>query len=367
MRRALLAAAAAGITVISCGPTHAVSDDAVLAPIGETAPVPNESDDSAIWKHPTDPARSLIIGTDKIEGVGGLYVFDLDGRRRQTIAPLDRPNNVDVEYGVAIGGRVQDIAVVTERKQRRLRLFGIDDSGRLTDLAPAGLPVHTGTMGDEAEPMGVGIFKRPSDGAVFVVVSPKAGPRDGYLAQYRLADDAGGVPALTLIRRFGAFSQVGPTPAALGEIEAVVVDDALGYVYYADERCCLRKYAVDPDAPDAGRELAAFGQSGYAGDREGLAILDDGHGGGFLVSVDQTRDRSSLLLYPRRGDGSDPHRHVLAKRLVTQSDATDGLDIRADLARAGRFEGLLVMMHDARRSFRLYDVAAVLAGPPATP
>jgi 3-phytase len=351
---------AATLAALACGSPRVVAQNQAIAPIGETAPVPNESDDPAIWRHPTDPARSLILGTDKIEGIGGLYVFDLDGRLTQAIAPLDRPNNVDVEHGVAIAGQMRDIAVVTERKQRRLRLYGIDGDGRLTDLAPAGLPVLAGGTGEEGEPMGIGVFKRASDGAVFVVVSPKSGPKDGYLAQYRLADGEGGAPALTLVRRFGAFSQVGPTPAALGEIEAVVVDDALGYVYYADERCCLRKYAADPDAPDASRELAAFGQSGYAGDREGLAIFDDGRGGGYLVSVDQTVGRSALLLYPRRGEESDPHRHAVMRRLLTASDATDGLEIRADLVRSGGPRGLLVMMHDARRSFHLYDPAAIL-------
>ena len=38
----------------------------------------HDSDDPAIWLYPTDPSKSLIIGTDKDED-GALYVFDLNG------------------------------------------------------------------------------------------------------------------------------------------------------------------------------------------------------------------------------------------------------------------------------------------------
>ena len=63
----------------------------------------NDPDDPAIWIHPADPSKSLMLGTDKMESTGGLYVFGLDGALRQSIAPLDRPNNVDVEYGFRRG------------------------------------------------------------------------------------------------------------------------------------------------------------------------------------------------------------------------------------------------------------------------
>ena len=61
------------------------------------------SGDPALWVHPADPSKSLILGTDKQESTGGLYVFGLDGKLRQSIAPLDRPNNVDVEKGFSAG------------------------------------------------------------------------------------------------------------------------------------------------------------------------------------------------------------------------------------------------------------------------
>ena len=59
-------------------------------------------------------------------------------------------------------------------------------------------------------------------------------------------------------------------PTSHGEIEAVAVDDGLGYVYYADEERSIHKWHADPDAPGANRELAEFGMDGFAGDREGI-------------------------------------------------------------------------------------------------
>ena len=40
--------------------------------------------------------------------------------------------------------------------------------------------------------MGVGLYRRDRDDAIFAIVAPKTGPRDGYLWQYRLFHAGGG-------------------------------------------------------------------------------------------------------------------------------------------------------------------------------
>ena len=156
--------------------------------------------------------------------------------------------------------------MLTERLGRRLRVYAIarDGSG-LRDMSAGKMPILDGAAGDEGAPMGIGLYRRPKDGAIFAIVAPKAGPKKDYLWQYRLADDGTGRVGATFVRRFGAFSGV-------GEIEAIVVDDELGYVYYADESAGIHKWHADPDAPGAERELALFGTTGYQQDREGLGI-----------------------------------------------------------------------------------------------
>jgi 3-phytase len=343
------------IALLSLVNTTSFAQQPVL-PSVTTAAVPNDPDDPAIWIHPEDPARSLVIGTDKVEKTGGLYVFALDGSLRQRIAPLDRPNNVDVEYGVPFGDRRIDIAVLTERMQHRLRIFEIPLQGSpLRDLAPAGLPILAGQTGEASEPMGIALYKRPSDHSIFAIVSPKTGPSSGYLWQYRLTADAAGRVALQLVRRFGAFS-------GNGEIEAVVVDDELGYVYYSDESFGIRKYHADPDAPHAAQELAAFGQKVYQGDREGLAIYSTGPRTGFILSSDQISDGSRVRVYRREGTAGNPHQHVEIKSVLTAADDTDGLDVTS--RPLGNFpRGLLVMMNSKGKNFQLYSIDKVFDSP----
>ena len=59
-------------------------------------------DDPAVWVHPTDPSRSLLMGNDK----GGAFdTYDLDGTLVQRLS-FDTQfwGNVDVRQGVTIGG-----------------------------------------------------------------------------------------------------------------------------------------------------------------------------------------------------------------------------------------------------------------------
>jgi len=328
-----------------------------ISPALATDAVPTDPDDPALWV-PSDPDKTLVLVTDKVARTGGLYAFSLDGRLRSSIAPLDRPNNVDVEYNFRIDGRGLDVAVVTERLRHRLRVYGIraDGSG-LVDIAPHGVAVLAGQIGEAAEPMGIAIYRRPRDGAVFAIVAPKTGGTTGYLWQYRLEDVNGSVEG-RLVRRFGNFSRQGSAPDDIGEIEGVVVDDALGYVYYSDERFGIRKWHADPDHPDASRELAVFGTEGYVGDREGLAIYARPDGTGFLVSSDQIADGSRVMLYKREGEIGGPHHHPLVAVVPTPSDATDGLEVTS-LTLPGFPDGILVMMNSAAKNFLIYNWSAV--------
>ena len=230
---------------------------------------------------------------------GAIVAFGMDGQIRQLISGIDRPNNIDVEYGMQLGGRRVDLAVATERLARQLRIFQIDPAeGRLVDLG--GVPVLEGQAGEAGAPMGVALYRRARDGAVFAIVSPKEGPRQHYLWQYRLVDAGGGRVGARFVRRFGNFSAT--TVRAENEIESVAVDDALGYVYYSDEADGIHKWHADPDHADASRELAHFARSGFRGDREGLAIYALPDGTGYIVGTDQLDEDSEYHLYRERGN-----------------------------------------------------------------
>jgi 3-phytase len=202
--------------------------------------------------------------------------------------------------------------------------------------------------------MGIGLYRRPRDGAVFAIVAPKSGPATNYLWQYRLELDGAGGVRVTYVRRFGAFSGLGAAPGEDGEIEAVAVDDELGYVYYADERFGIRKWHADPDHPDAAHELAVFGTDGYTGDREGLALYTRPDGTGYLVSADQLPGATRLHVYPREGMPAEPHGHPRLAVVPTGADETDGLEVVSQPL-PGYPAGLLVMMNSGPRNFLLFD------------
>ena len=315
-----------------------------------TESVTDDPDDPAIWIHPQDPARSLIVGTNKVAAPrGALVVFDLDGKIRQTVAGLDRPNNVDIEYGLPLQDGPVDIAVATERLQGQLRIFRLSATG-LVDITSQGhTRVFADRAGEQAAPMGVSIYKRPSDGAIFAIVAPKNGPSGGYLGQYRLSDDGQGRVQATFVRYFGVFS-------GKGEIEAVAVDDQLGYVYYADEGDGIHKYPADPDSKAAGVQLTHFGRDGFRADREGIAIYARADGSGFIVCTDQTPKSAEYHIFRREGEPGRPHDHSKTLRIVRGgADATDGLEITSRPLGPRFPHGIMVAMNSAPRNFLIFD------------
>ncbi len=323
--------------------TQADGDNARIKPVYVTQVVKHDTDDPAIWIHPTDPAQSLVLGTDKDED-GALYVFDLKGNivEDKVVRGLARPNNVDVEYGLMINGEPTDIAVVTERFTHNLRIY------RLPDMKPldgGGIPVYEGeTEENYRDLMGVSLYRRPATGEVYVIAGRKSGPTDGtYLWQYLLeGDSTNGQVKATLVRKFGNYS-------GKKEIEAIAVDDSLGYIYYSDEQVGVRKYFADPDS--SGQELALFATEGYAEDNEGISIYAFPGGTGYILVSDQGADK--FRIYPREGTSSSPHDHPEIAVIDVSTHESDGSETVALPMGPDFPRGLFVAM-STDRTFHYY-------------
>ena len=304
-----------------------------LKPIAITEPTKHDTDDPALWIHPTDRTKSLVIGTDK-DSDGALYVYDLDGKIVNRVEGLKRPNNVDIAYGFSLGGKSVDIAVATERELQRLRVFTVPD---MKAVDKGDLVVFNGDV--NRAPMGVALYKRPRDGALFAIVGGKGGPAENYLGQYRLTDDGSGNVKITLVRQFGRYS-------TKKEIEAIAVDTELGYVYYSDESFGVRKYAADPDAPDAGRELATIGTSGYASDHEGISFYKLRDGTGYILISDQQANQ--FRIYKREGEPGRPHEHTLIKTVPVSAIESDGSEVTSAALGPKFPNGLFVAMSNGK-------------------
>jgi 3-phytase len=320
-----------------------------LRPSVITDTLPGDSDDPAIWVNAANPMASLVLGTEKGDSTGGVYAFDLSGHidRARSVTPLMRMNNVDIEYGLALRSGATDIAVATERRRQRLRVFALPE---MRAIDRGGILVFDG---DTARaPMGVALYRRPRDGAVFAIVGGKGGPPEGYLWQYRLDVARDGTVSGTKVRAFGRYS-------GRKEIEAILVDDALGTVYYSDEVVGVRKYWADPDSGNT--ELALFATTNVVMDHEGLAMYPTGDSTGYIILSDQGANR--IHLFPREGTPGKPHDHPLRAMLPVQAQETDGLDVTARALGPTYPKGMLVMMSN-RGAFHFYnwtDVEASLA------
>jgi 3-phytase len=337
------------IVCLGCDPHDADPSRASSAvqPTLVTQRVNSDTDDPAIWINRADPNRSLVIGTDKNKE-GALFVFDLSGNiiEEKVVRNLKRPNNVDVEYGIMLDGKPVDIAVTTERLTEKLRIFSLPE---MTPVDNGGIQVFAGEK--EAEhraPMGIALYKRPSDGYVFAIVSRKSGPPEGYLWQYLLEDDGEGKVKGTFVRAFGRFS-------GSKEIEAVAVDDALGYVYYSDESVGVRKYYADPKQDD--EELTLFATEGFEGDREGICIYAEAVASGYILVSDQSA--GEFHIFQRTSESG--HAHPLVKVVKVAARESDGCDLVSVRLNDVFSKGLFVVMSDDRtfHYYRWEDIVGI--------
>ena len=309
-----------------------------IKPVVITDPTPTDTDDPAIWIDYSNKDSSLIIGTDKDNTNGGLYVFHLNGKldKDKTITGLQRPNNVDVAYGLKVNGKPVDIAVTTERGRSCIRVFSLP---KMKAIDGGGIAVFNGEQ--QRQPMGIGLYTRPSDGAIFAILSRKTGPSEGYLEEYWLKDPGNGTVTGNLVRKFGTFS-------GKKEIEAVAVDNELGFVYYCDERDGIRKYYADPSKGN--EELAFFGQGDFYKDNEGISIYKSTDSTGYLIVSDQSANRFNI--YPRRGKGLRHDRYQKICSLPLSTNNSDGNEVTS-VPLPGFSDGLFVAMSD-NRTFQFY-------------
>lgn len=281
-----------------------------LKPTAVTEALPHDTDDPSIWIHPTDASKSIIVGTDK-DTDGALYAFDLNGKILKKSIVLQRPNNVDIAYGLLIDGKKVDIAVTTERETNKIRIFSLPD---LEPIDNGGIPVFEGDT--ERDPMGVALYTRPSDKKIFAVVGRKTGPSGSYLWQYELSGN-GKAAVAKVVRKFGNYS-------GKKEIEAIAVDNELGFVYYCDEQFGIRKYKADPSLND-NKELAIFGKTGFKADNEGIAIYKKTDSTGYILVSNQ--QANTFMVYPREGAKGKPNEYPLLAEIPTSTIECDGADV----------------------------------------
>lgn len=272
----------------------------------ETDPVQSDrdaADDAAIWLHPTDPSRSLIIGTDKRRG---LDVYDLAGKRVQSL-PDGRMNNVDLRYGFPLAGQEVAIVAATNRTDKSLALYAIDANGSLSNVADGTIP--TG-MDD---PYGLCMYRNRS-GEYFVFANDGD---SGAFKQWKLLARGNKVGA-ELVREILVGSQA----------EGCAADDATGRLYVAEEDVGLWRYSAEPNGGSQRVKVDAVGKGGHlTDDAEGVTIFyGAGDSGYLLVSSQGSNDYN---VYHRQGDNAFIGKFAIATQPqgIDGTSDTDGIDV----------------------------------------
>ena len=309
-------------------------------PAVETEPVQDfgdAADDPAIWVHPVDSALSLVIGTNKKRG---LDVYDLGGRRLQTVAD-GRMNNVDLRDGFMLDGRPTTIVAASNRTSKTIDLYRLDPVARRL-VAIEGGSFPTGL----SDPYGLCMYRNARSGATYVFVNDSA---DGSFRQFELVAKGAGISARK-VRSFGPGSQS----------EGCVADDEFGVLYVGEEDVGLWRYSAEPKGGDQRRLVDSVVAPGrLTADTEGIGLFKAADGKGFIVVSNQGAD--NYAVYRREGDNEFVGFFDVVANDVLGIDGvseTDGLDVSSAALGSAFPHGMLVVQDgrnitpDERQNFK---------------
>jgi len=304
-----------------------------VAPIAETPDLIRseddaDADDPAIYVHPTDSGKSLVITALKD---GGLAVYNLDGQEVQRIAPADiRYNNVDLVYGFPVGEQTVDLAIATDRRNDTLAIWAIDpDTQQLMDITATTLsdPAASifGIDDGEQTAYGIATYTSPRSGKSYVFVSQREG---NLIAQLELsATDDGRVSAERVRTLFAPIPPGKDLQDA--QFEGMVVDQELGYLYAGQEQRGIWKFAAEPGSPNDGTLIEPVKPEGsvLTADVEGLTIYYAANGTGYLLASSQ--GDSSYAVFSREGNNDYLGSFVISdgREGVEESDGADVINV----------------------------------------
>lgn len=306
----------------------------------ETPPVGSSkldaADDPEIWVDPANPARGVILGTDK---KGGLYVYDLAGRQLQFLAG-GLPNNVDLRPGFAAPGGERVLVAASDRGRGGAALY-------LLDPATLKLEFWALVKLDLVEPYGLCLGRR---GDAFLLI---VNGTDGQVRQLRVAAGPDGQPKTTLERRFAVATQP----------EGCVVDDVRRRLYLGEEGRGIWRFDLGETATP-GTLIAEAPSAMLKPDVEGLALLRDGPAT-WLIASSQGDSAFAVFRVETDEVAYRGRFSVVAANGVDAVTGTDG--VAAIGGPAGTFAAGLVVMQDdidqgspgQRQNFKLVDWAAV--------
>ena len=305
-------------------PIPAVLETAPMVGIGDRA------DDPAIWVTDSEDQPSLILGTNKDEG---LHVYNLAGEEIQFL-DVGAINNIDLRgrYGVASNDERNTLSWFVVTRTPEAPLLHIGD-----------------TAVETIEPYGVCLGR--DDNGLVAAVSYKTGQVEFWRADQRKDADI----AAKLERSITLPSQ----------LEGCAFDESQGLIFIGEEAFGLWAFAYADASAEPYIVDRIEDANGLVADVEGVSVYW-APDGGFLIASAQEADR--FVVYDRL----PPHAPRGIFSVVKSSDGaidavshTDGLDV-VSAALPGYPGGLLVVQDDGNpqsgvdQNFKLVDWSDVV-------
>jgi len=305
-----------------------------VSPSAETAPMlgrGDQADDPAIWVTDTKNQASLILGTNKDEG---LHVYDLSGNEVQFL-DVGAINNVDLR------GRY---AVASNDETNALSWFVVSRN--------AAEPVlHIGdTKVDTIEPYGVCLGQ--DDRGLVAAVTYKTG-----LVEFWRADQSKDADIAATLER---------TVQLPSQLEGCVFDDTQGLIFIGEEAFGLWAMSYGDATAEPYVVDRIEDANGLVADVEGVSLYWAPNGG-YIIASAQEADR--FVVYDRLPPHSPRGIFAISASEDGAIDGvshTDGLDV-VSAALPEYPSGLLVVQDDGNpqsgvdQNFKLVDWAQVVA------
>ncbi len=299
-------------------PVPTVETDSFV-PVGTT----DIADDSAIYANPTSPELSVVVADNKDDVVGGLGVFDMQGKLLQ-FRQDGMIGNVDLRTDFPFGGKQIVLVGANNRTNNSIQFWQLDPVARQLS-APIGETATT-----ISENYGFCLYHSATSGKFYAFVTQFTSP--STLEQYELGENAGKVTA-TKVRAFDVGSIT----------EGCVADDELGRLYVAQEDVALWRYGAEPTAGSTRTAVGTVGDGNLAADLEGLSLAKGPGTTGYLVISVQGESR--FVTYDRETNAHLNGFSVGASGSIDAVSECDGLDISTANLGPGFTKGALVV-HD---------------------
>lgn len=349
---ALPAALLAVLIPLSASPALAAVADRETPTIGSSG----DADDPAIWLHPADLSKSLVITAVKNDGG---RVYDLDAAQVQVLAPFpvasgsSRINNVDVQYGFRMydGSRV-DIAVGSDRGQDVFRIWKIDgDAASPLDYIGSANPTRAFLDKPNGDPnpvsaqntaYGMTLYRDVAADRMYVLATQRSQPR---VAQFELVAQADGTVDTQWVRDWDFASMVvNGTPVNLvgKQFEGLVVDQQTGMLYAGQEDVGIWRVDLNTGAAEANPFVLSRtydATSPLQADIEGLTIYYGAQGAGYLMASSQ--GDNSFAVFDRQAGNAFLGSFSVTDGVYDSVQESDGADV-TNIALPGYPQGLFI-------------------------